>query len=158
MTDTRVIGQTAGAHIPLWVRLSIPIFEPLLRAGIWAGPNGLITICGRKSGVLRTNGVAIISVSGRRWVWCPWGEPQWVRNLRAAGRATITLRGRKEEVTASELDREGRIEFFRDFFGPRVRGTPFGRTFVRVVDGVDVNRPPEQNAKGRPVFELHPIR
>jgi hypothetical protein len=27
-----------------------------------------------------------------------------------------------------------------------------------MVDGVDVNRPPEEIAEGRPVFELHPVR
>ena len=157
MTETRAADRTIGTNIPLWVKLAIPVFEPYLRTRMWAGPNGLITIRGRKSGVLRTNGVAIISVSGRRWVWCPWGEPHWVRNLRAAGRATITFRGRKEDVTATELDRDGRIEFFRDVFGPFVRGIPFGRTFIRIVDGVDVNRPPEEIVDGRPVFELHPI-
>ncbi|MDQ6790679.1 MAG: nitroreductase family deazaflavin-dependent oxidoreductase, partial [Candidatus Dormibacteraeota bacterium] len=38
------------------------------------GPNGLITIRGRKSGLPRTTPVAIIEVSGRRWVWAPWGD------------------------------------------------------------------------------------
>jgi deazaflavin-dependent oxidoreductase (nitroreductase family) len=126
-----------------------------MASGVPLGPNGLITIAGRKSGVPRTNGVAIISVSGRRWVWCPWGEPQWVRNLRVAGRATITVNRHKEEVTATELDPIQRVEFFRDFFGPFVRRMPFGRTFIRIVDGVDIDRPPEETAEGRPVFELH---
>jgi deazaflavin-dependent oxidoreductase (nitroreductase family) len=151
MTDR--IGT--GARIPALIKLFAPIFEVLLAAGVPLGPNGLITIRGRKSGLSRTTGVAIISVSGRRWVWCPWGEPQWVRNLRAAGRATITVRRRKEEVIASELDAKQRVEFFRDAFGPRIRRIPFGRTFIRIVDGVDINRPPEEIAEGRPVFELH---
>ena len=70
--------------------------------------NGLITIRGRKSGQPRTTPVAIIDVDGRRWIWAPWGEVNWVRNLRAAGRATITVRRRDEEVRATELDQEGR--------------------------------------------------
>jgi deazaflavin-dependent oxidoreductase (nitroreductase family) len=153
-----MIDQIAsGAHIPAKIRLFAPIFEVLLSAGVPVGPNALITIRGRKSGLPRTNGVAIIAVANRRWIWCPWGEPQWVHNLRAAGRATITVRRRREEVTATELDPTERVGFFRDSFGPFVRSIPFGRTFIRIVDGVDVNRPPEEIAEGRPVFELHPV-
>jgi deazaflavin-dependent oxidoreductase (nitroreductase family) len=146
-------GIADGARIPLWIRLVAPVFEWWLAAGMWAGPNGLITIRGRTSGRPRTNGVAIVEISGRRWVWCPWGEPQWVHNLRAAQRATITKGRRKVEVTATELDPQERVAFHRDFLGPKVRSIPFGRTFIRIVDGVDVNRP-EEAAKGRPVFEL----
>ena len=58
--------------------------------------------------------MAIIAVAGRRFVWAPWGEVNWVRNLRAAGRATIDVRRRTEEVTATELDATQRVEFFRD--------------------------------------------
>ena len=150
------IGRAAAA--PRWVTFWGPLAKVLLAAGVPMGPNALITIRGRKSGLPRTTGVAIISVAGRRWIWCPWGEVQWVRNLRAAGRATITVRRRKEEVTATELDPTQRVAFFRDILGPLARGIPFGVAFIRIVDGVDVNRPPEETAEGRPVFELHPVR
>jgi deazaflavin-dependent oxidoreductase (nitroreductase family) len=120
------------------------------------GFNGLITIRGRKSGLARTTPVAIIDVSGRRWVWAPWGEVHWVRNLRAAGRATITVRGRNEAVRAAELDRAQRVGFFRDILGPLARSIPFGVAFIRIADGVDLNRPVEA-AQGRRVFELHPL-
>ena len=158
MAEAQVSDRTGRARIPLMIKLFAPILEALLAAGAWLGPNGLITIRGRRSGRDRSNGVAIIAISGRRWVWCPWGEAQWVRNLRAAGRATISQRGRKEEVIATELDTTQRIAFHKDFYGPRVRAIPFGRTFIRMVDGVDVDRPPEEAATGRPVFELHPVR
>jgi hypothetical protein len=101
--------------------------------------------------------VAIIEVSGRRWIWAPWGEVQWVRNLRAAGRATITVRGRKEEVTATELDPAQRVGFFRDTLGPLARSIPLGVWFIRTVDQVDVNDP-VRAAEGRVVFELHPLQ
>ena len=78
-----------------------------------------------------------------------------MRNLRAAGHATVTVRGRKEEVRATELDPSQRVEFFRDVLRPVAHDMPFGVTFIRVVDGVDVDRPVEE-AEGRCVFELHP--
>jgi deazaflavin-dependent oxidoreductase (nitroreductase family) len=127
-----------------------------LAAAVPLGLNGLITIPGRKSGLARTTPVAIIEVSGRRWVWSPWGEVHWVRNLRASGRATITVRRRKEEVTATELDPTQRLEFFRDVLGPVPRGIPFGVQFIRIADGVDVDRPLEA-AEGRVVFEIHAL-
>jgi deazaflavin-dependent oxidoreductase (nitroreductase family) len=134
-----------------------PIARPLLAAGVPLSFNGLITVRGRKSGLPRTTPVAIIETAGRRWVWAPWGEVHWVRNLRAAGRATITVRRREEEVTATELDATQRLAFFRDILGPVARGIPFGVSFIRIVDSVDLDDPLEA-AQGRPVFELHPVR
>ena len=87
---------------PSWVFSSFnPIVRFLLVRGVPLGFNGLITIRGRKSGLPRTTPVAIIEVSGRRWVWCPWGDVQWVRNLGAAGQATITVRRRQSGSRAA---------------------------------------------------------
>ncbi len=144
-----------GARAPRLVTIFGPLTKAVLAARVPLGPNGLITIRGRKTGLPRTTPLAIVSVSGRRWVWSPWGDVQWVRNLRAAGVATISVRGRKEDVRATELDPTERVAFFRDVLGPVARGIPFGLRFVRVVDGVDLNDPSEA-AEGRRVFELHP--
>ena len=150
--------QTGSAARVPWV---VPLFNPvarlLLAAGVPLGFNGLITIRGRKSGMPRTTPVAIIDVSGGRWVWAPWGEVHWVRNLRAAGSATITVRGRNEDVSATELDPTERVGFFRDVLGSVARGIPFGFWFIRTVDGVDLHHPLDA-AEGRPVFELRPLR
>ena len=146
-----------AATAPRWVTFFGPIARFLLAAGIPMGPNALITIRGRKSGLPRTTPLAVIEVSGRRWIWAPWGEVQWVRNLRAAGRATITVRRRTEEVTATELDPTQRVTFFRDILGPLARGIPLGVWFIRTVDQVDLDDPLEA-AEGRRVFELHPLR
>jgi deazaflavin-dependent oxidoreductase (nitroreductase family) len=148
---------TQRGRAPWWVPLFNPLTKVLLAAGVPLGPNGLITIRGRTSGLPRTTPVAIIEVSGRRWVWAPWGEVQWVRNLRAAGRATITVRRRAEEVSATELDPTERVGYFRDVLGPLARGIPFGVWFIRIADQVDLDHPLEA-ADGRPVFELHPLR
>jgi deazaflavin-dependent oxidoreductase (nitroreductase family) len=148
--------RTAGAaRVPLHIALFSPLLDFLLRVGIPLGPNVLITIRGRTSGLPRTTGVAIISIAGRRWIWAPWGEVHWVRNLRAAGRATITVRRRSEEVTVTELGQTERVEFFRDVLGPYARSLPGGIWFIRIVDGVDLDDPVAA-AEGRAVFELHP--
>ena len=149
--------SSGASSAPRWVRMFTPITRPLLAAGLPLGFNGLLTVRGRKSGQPRTTPLAIIAVAGRRHVWSPWGDVQWVRNLRAAGQATITVRGQKEEVRVTELDAVERVAFFRDVVGPVARRIPFGMSFIRIVDGVDLNDPLEA-AEGRPVFELHPVR
>jgi deazaflavin-dependent oxidoreductase (nitroreductase family) len=154
------IGTVALAprgRLPRRVRFFSPILKFLLVAGIPLGFNRLVTIRGRKSGLPRTTPLAVSEVGGRRWVWSPWGEVQWVRNLRAAGRATIAVRGRTEEVNATELDPTERVGYFRDVLGPLARSIPFGVHFARIVDGVDLDDPVGA-AEGRCVFELHPVR
>lgn len=158
MSDRIVSAASVPSMPPRWVfAVFNPIAKALLAAGVPLGPNGLITVRGRKSGLPRTTPVAIIAVAGRRWVWAPWGEVQWVRNLRAAGHATITMRRRTEAVRATELDQAQRVTFFRDILGPLARGIPGGVWFIRTADGVDLSRPVDA-AEGRRVFELHPVR
>jgi deazaflavin-dependent oxidoreductase (nitroreductase family) len=150
-------GAGPVARVPLSVRLFSPILKALLAARVPLGYNRLVTIRGRKSGLPRTAAIAVLEVSGRRWIWAPWGEVNWVRNLRAAGRATIKRRdGQIEEVRATELDADERVAYFRDVLAPFARSLPFGVTFIKLVDGVDVSDPVKA-ADGRRVFELHPL-
>src|SRR5215469_5839315 len=95
-------GQSRSTGIPWFVPLFNPIARRLLAAGIPMGPNALVTVRGRKSGLPRTTPLTIVEFSGRRWLMAPFGEADWVRNLRAAGHATIRVGRRKEEVTAVE--------------------------------------------------------
>jgi deazaflavin-dependent oxidoreductase (nitroreductase family) len=146
------------ARVPLQVRVFSPILKALLAARVPLGYNRLVTIRGRKTGLPRTTAIAVLEVSGRRWVWAPWGEVNWVRNLREAGRATIKQRsGQTEEVRATELDADERVEYFRDVLAPFARSLPFGVTFIKLVDGVDVTDP-GRAAEGRRVFEVHPMQ
>jgi deazaflavin-dependent oxidoreductase (nitroreductase family) len=157
MSDgSKEVAMPQRTRLPWRVRFFSPILKFLLAAGIPIGPNGLVTVRGRKSGLPRTTPLAIVEVEGRRWVWAPWGEVQWVRNLRAAGHATVAVHGRKEEVRTTELDPTQRVGFFRDILGPHARGILLGVWFIRIADGVDLNHPVEA-AEGRRVFELHPI-
>jgi deazaflavin-dependent oxidoreductase (nitroreductase family) len=148
-------NATSTARAPRWVTLWNPVTRFLLAARAPLGPNALLTVAGRTTGIPRTTPLAIIERSGRRWVWSPWGEVQWVRNLRAAGRATITFRRREEQVRARELEAAERVAFFRDTLGPLARSMRGGMWFIRLFDGVDL-RDPMKAAEGRFVFELFP--
>jgi len=142
-------------HVPTWISYFNPVAKLLLSAGIPMGPNILLTVRGRKSGLPRTTPVTLIRHAHRRGLISPFGEVNWVHNLRAARYATIAAGRWKEEVTATELGYPEAVAFIRDVLAPHARQVPLGGWIVRTLDKIDYDHP-EETAKGRPVFELHP--
>jgi deazaflavin-dependent oxidoreductase (nitroreductase family) len=122
------------------------------------GPNVLLTVRGRSSGLPRSAAVAVVEHDGRRWVIGAYGDVQWVRNLRAAGEAEVAVRGRVEPVVARELDRTEATEFYAHILPAYTSRLPwFGRLFTRVIFATaapEVRDDPERAALTRPVFEL----
>ena len=142
------------ARAPGFVDLFNPIARRILKAAPLLGPNALITVRGRKSGEPRTTPVALVEIEGRRWVIGTFGEVNWVRNLRAAGEATILVWRRREEVRATELDLDARVAFFRDVVGPYVRRLRVGGLLLGLLGARDILVDPAGAAVKRPVFEL----
>lgn len=140
-------------RLPWWVPYFNVLARRLLAAGVPMGPDVLITVRGRRSGLPRTTPVTICEHAGRRGVISPFGEVNWVRNLRAAGRATITFGRRREAVTAVELGPAEAARFVTDVLAPTARRSRFGMWFVRRIDKIDIEHPVE-TVRGRPVFEL----
>ncbi len=157
----RIVGQ--------FLRLLNPLVRRMISTGIPTGaPNVLLTVRGRQSGKLRSVPIGMVVVDGRRFVQASYGETGWVRNLRAAGEATITEGDRREAVHAVELtpDEAGAVlrraleGFHRSrllgvLVGPRFR-PPIGvlwRLRLRIDDTL-----PEYVAEARrhPLFELRP--
>jgi len=48
--------------------------------------------------------VLLVEQDGQRWLVAPYGVGQWVRNLRAAGTATLTRGRRSEVISVTELE------------------------------------------------------
>lgn len=99
------------SQVPAFVRLGNAVTRTLLRAGIKVtGPNNvpmyMLTVRGRKSGQPRTTPIVVIELDRKRYLVAPFGEVDWVRNLRAAGEATLTRGRRTEAVQATELPRD----------------------------------------------------
>jgi deazaflavin-dependent oxidoreductase (nitroreductase family) len=86
---------------------------------------------GRKSGQPRTVAVAIIQRNGKRYVGSPYGIVAWVRNLRAAGEATLTRGRRSETVTARELPKGEAALVLREEIKD---GNPFVRSYGVTTD------------------------
>ena len=85
------------------LRVASTIIATLVRLGLPVGPSALLSVRGRKSGKIYTIPIALVENSGTRWLVAAFGEVNWVRNLRAAGSAQLTRRGRTETIGAVEL-------------------------------------------------------
>ena len=141
---------------PWAVRTFDPILMWLLRKGVPLGPNTLLTVVGRKSGVPRTSAVALVQIDGRLWIQSAYGEVNWVRNLRQAREAAIRIRGKDVRVDARELSLRDAEAFYRDTLLPYVARQPvairhLGQVFVR-----EIMADPAAAARRRQVFELTP--
>ena len=142
-------------RVPALVGVFNPMARRLVHAGLM-GPNVLLTVRGRKSGVPRTTPVALVKIGGRRWIIGTFGPVDWVRNLRAARHATITTKGQAEEVDAIELSPAEGADFFRSVLTPYVDRLVIGRLLLRLLGATDILADPQGAAERRPVFELRP--
>lgn len=90
-------------HLTVADRIGDALFVALLRAGVKIGTMSLLTVRGRKSGQPHTVPVLLVEQDGHRFLVAPYGVVQWVRNLRAAGAATLTRGRRSEAISVTEL-------------------------------------------------------
>jgi len=134
-----------------------PLISRLLGVGLPLGPNVLFTVRGRRSGLPRTFPVAIIRLDGRRFVQSPFGEVDWVRNLRAAGQAVVSKGRHHEQVESIEVAPEAGGPILRDALAPylksRLLAIVLGRFFHFRADSTVEDYVAE--ARRHPMFELH---
>lgn len=102
-----------------------------------------LTVAGRRSGKPRSVPVIPVALDGGRYLVAPYGESDWVRNLRVAGRATLRGHGPVERFTAVEVPAAERPEILTAY--RRVAGRTVARCFQALPDPAD-----------HPVFRLGP--
>jgi deazaflavin-dependent oxidoreductase (nitroreductase family) len=148
----------AGNRVPSIVQFLGPIIKRLIGSGLPFGPNVLLTVRGRTSGQPRTFPIAILEHKGARYVQSPWGEVNWVRNLRATPEAVVSKGRRNEDVVAIELTPEQAGPILRGALSPylksRLSGAVLGRFFDLRRDSTDDDYIAE--ARRHPMFELRP--
>jgi deazaflavin-dependent oxidoreductase (nitroreductase family) len=146
----------APRAIPSIVNLFNPVVRRLLAIGVPMGPNVLMTVRGRKSGRAYTFPVAILETDGRQFLFSPFGEVQWVQNLRASGE-TIIRRGRtNHRMTAVEIPPEVAGPVLEAGMRP-VMGAPIFGSMIAGWYGVDRSSTAEDYlaaARLHPAFEL----
>lgn len=74
----------------------------MLKVGLPVGPMSLLTVKGRKSGKEYSTPVTPVEQNGTRWLVAPYGEVNWVRNIRASGSARLSRGRRTETITVAE--------------------------------------------------------
>jgi len=158
----------AFTRTPWLIRLLNPVMSRFLASRLPAGPNVLVTVRGRRSGVARSFPAAFLDLGGRCLLQSASDQVGWLCNLRVSGEAVITRRGHAETFEATELTLETAGHLLYELL------TPFPRSrLIRAVVG-PVDRPPVAvlhyfrlrldekldeyiaTCRRQPVFELRP--
>lgn len=80
------------------------LFTRLTEHGFGAGYRHILSVPGRNTGTLHSTPVDVMNVDGARWLVAPYGQVNWVRNVRAAGGEVTLRRGSTtEHLTATEI-------------------------------------------------------
>ena len=117
-------------------RLANPLAMRLNARGV-----ATLTLAGRRTGEARKVPVIPVEVGGSRYLVSPYGESDWVRNLRAAGKGELSRKGQSEVFHAVEIpvgQREPVISRYREVAG-------------RAVDSFFTKLP---DARDHPVFQI----
>src|ERR671935_2138687 len=139
-------------RVPLYVRFVNPVLKPLLRLGLRRPPMALLTVHGRRSGRPHTTPVGLLVLDGRGYLFSAFGEVNWVRNLRAAGMATIRVGRQRETLRAAELSAEEAGPVIRSILKSPIYG-PVVRPYFPVSNDAPLSEF-VQEARRHPVFEL----
>ncbi len=148
------VARPGETRVPALIGTFNSIVKRLAGIGVPLGPNALLTVRGRRTGQAHTTPVAVIAVGGRRWVQSPFGDVNWVRNLRAAGEGTLTLGRRQEPVRAAALSTDEAAAFFGEVLGPYVRRSALSTFLAGRLGLGDVIDDPAGAGRSHPVFEL----
>ena len=106
-------------------RIGDALFMALLRAGVTMGTMSLLTVRGRKSGQPHTVPVLLVEQDGEHWLVAPYGVVQWVRNIRAAGTATLTRGRRSEAISVTELPAQEAAPILKQYLVKATAARPY---------------------------------
>jgi deazaflavin-dependent oxidoreductase (nitroreductase family) len=106
-------------------RVGDALFMALLRAGVIIGTMSLLTVRGRRSGQPHMVPVLLVEQGGERFLVAPYGEVQWVRNIRAAGTATLTRGRRAEAISVTELAAKEAAPILRQYLVKATAARPY---------------------------------
>ena len=132
------------------LRLYNLLMKAFLHLGVGPGGAYLLTVRGRKSGQHHTTPVTPVEESGQRWLVAPYGEVNWVRNARAAGRVSLTRGRRTESVEIGEVSPEEGGPVLRKY----LTQVPLTRPYF----DAKPDSPPESfvaEVARHPVFRIH---
>jgi deazaflavin-dependent oxidoreductase (nitroreductase family) len=151
-------GFAAGAYgsgVPRPYRLSPgrralnALVRPLARLGLVGPRTHLLTVPGRRSGKPWTTPVSLVELGGERYAVAPYGERNWVKNARAAGRIELRRGRKRQALRVEELDAAAAVPVLREYYRRGLVTRPFfGVTLESTLDAWLAEAP------GHPVFRL----
>jgi deazaflavin-dependent oxidoreductase (nitroreductase family) len=125
-----------------------------LRKGRGPGFMRLLTITGRRTGQPHTTPVVPVIRDGRTWLVSPYGEVDWVRNLRAAGVVELARGEDRVSYDAHELDPADAVDVLRTYLSmPSERFVRKDFSITSRSTDADI----AAEAPRHPVFSLSPV-
>src|SRR5215470_16309078 len=107
--------MSKASNLPRGQRLMNAVFSRMVRIGIIPRAN-LLSVPGRKSGIMRTTPVFVLRHEGQRWLVAGFEQADWVKNLRSAGWCVLIHDRRQERVAVIEIkDVEVRTPVLQEF-------------------------------------------
>jgi deazaflavin-dependent oxidoreductase (nitroreductase family) len=111
-----VAGEVRPYRKSLWRRGVNLLVRPLARLGLTGPRTHLLTVPGRASGRPWSTPVSIVQMGGERWLVAPYGERNWVKNARAAGRVELRRGRRRERLRVEELEPAAAVPVLREYY------------------------------------------
>lgn len=145
--------STKTYHVNFADRMEVALLTALLHAGVKLGTTSLLTVRGRKSGQPHTVLVVLVEQGGERWLVAPYGVVQWVRNIRAAGTATLTRGRRSEAISVTELEAKEAAPILKQYLSHVSGGV---RSYFDATKDSPLEAF-EREAARHPVFKITPI-
>jgi deazaflavin-dependent oxidoreductase (nitroreductase family) len=109
----------------------------------------LLTVPGRVTGRLWSTPVSIVRIGDDRWLVAPYGDRNWVKNVRAAGWADLRRGRRSERLLAVELAPEAAVPVLREYYRQGRVTRPFFDVTLTSPHAAWLSEAPRH-----PVFEL----
>ncbi|PYN92589.1 MAG: hypothetical protein DMD89_27170 [Candidatus Rokuibacteriota bacterium] len=122
-----------------------------VRTGVAPQRFHLLTVRGRKSGRPRSTPIIVLRHGGKHWLVAPYGEREWVKNARAAGRVTLSRALHQETLTVEEVGPLDAAPVLKQYLGE----TPITRPFFKVSSDAPLAEFVRE-APQHPVFRLGP--
>jgi len=132
-------------------RVFNPTVQFLTRRGLSVAGSHELTVVGRISGEPRRTVLNVLTLDGERYLVAPRGHTAWVKNLRAAGEATLRVGRRHDHVTATELADDDKAPVLRAYLAR------WGWEVGALFEGLDRNADDatlRAAAPGFPVFRV----
>ena len=127
------------------------VFTAMTRMGWGAGYRWMLSVPGRTTGVMRSTPVDVMDVDGHRWLVAPYGETNWVRNVRAHPRINLSRGSQSETLVAIPAVGDEVLPVVRQY----VRSVPVTSAYWGVTaESSDAEI--RADVVSHPVFRLHP--